>query len=137
MTSKEACLHCKQAPLEILPGSDEKITFYRCPACHRQFAWLPGRSLTERWGGSLSLVLYGTIFSPKPQEDAQRIATMFHDQKTREELDGIVIDIRQEIAYPSQQVRDIHGQTATEEDLRAFLTMVADLLSEEVKEDTA
>lgn len=136
MTSKESCLYCKHALLEILPESNAKITFYRCPTCHRQFAQCPDRSLTERWRGPLSLVLYGTIFSQKPQGDAQRIATTFRNQQSRETLADIVTAIRREIAFPSQQVRDILDQSASEKDLRAFLTMVADLLTEEVKEDT-
>ena len=33
-TPPQYCLRCKNVVLEVLPASDEKITFYRCPNGH-------------------------------------------------------------------------------------------------------
>lgn len=131
---QQFCLRCKKVVLEVLPASDEKITFYRCPKCGREFAQVPGKSLTERWLGALSLVLYGVIFSPRPQDEARRIADMFRDERSVEVLAWIVGEIRFEIAHPTQKIQDIHGVSQSEEDLREFLTRVADILSKELED---
>lgn len=134
MTSTMPCLYCESVSLITLPESNEQITFFRCPQCHRQFAQRPGKALTERWRGALSLVLYGVIFSEKPQADADRIAAMLCDQKDRETLARIESEIRLELASPKQNVRDILDLRASEQDLREFLVLVADKLHESLQE---
>jgi transposase-like protein len=128
MTSATFCLYCESAPLLVLSESDERITFFRCPQCHRQFAQSPGKSLTERWSGALSLVLYGVIFSPRPQAEAERIAEMLCAQKSQETIAWIESEIRLELASPKQNVRDILDNVASEQDLREFLALVANKL---------
>jgi hypothetical protein len=123
-----ACLRCQSTELKILP-SPEGITFYQCPSCRRQFAQKPGKSLTERWLGPLSLVLYPVIFSEQPQDDALRVATMLRSQQTADRLAIIVSEIRSEIAHPTQNVRDILDLGASEKDLREYLSRVAEILS--------
>ncbi len=128
MADDALCLYCKSVTLIKLPESDEQIAFFSCPQCHRQFARSPGKALTERWGGALSLVLYGVIFSSRPQDDADRIVAMLRAQKTPEQLAWIEREIRLELASPKQQVRDILDLRASEADLREFLSLVAQAL---------
>jgi len=45
-TAQPFCLRCKEIPLQKLPASNENITFYRCPTCNREYAQIPGKSLT-------------------------------------------------------------------------------------------
>jgi hypothetical protein len=113
--------------LEIL-SSPKDITFYRCPACGRQFAQKAGKSLTERWLGPLSIVLYPVSSSEKPQDDALRVATMRRSQQTPNRLPIIVSEIRFEIAHPTQNVRDILDSYASEKDLREYLSRLAEIL---------
>lgn len=130
MSSAQYCLRCKSAELEVLPLSNERITFFQCPECQRQFAQTPGKGLAERWLGPISLVLYGTIFSECPQDRAESIAAYFRQHETPERCEWIVSEIRQELAHPTQQVRDILDQPQSEADLREFLQRVADLLEQ-------
>lgn len=134
MTSAVSCLYCESVPLIVLPESGEQIAFFRCPQCHRQFAQRPGKSLTERWLGALSLVLYGVIFSTKPQSEADRITAMLCTQESKEKLAWIESEIRLELASPKQNVRDILDNLASEQDLREFLALVADKLHEALQE---
>jgi hypothetical protein len=133
MTGERYCPRCKTAPLLLLPQSDEAIRFFRCPQCQRQFAQSPGQELTERWGGALSLALYGVIFSTKPQAEAGRIAALLCTQQKREALAWMEREIRLELASPTQQVRDILDLRASEQDLREFLALVADKIHEELQ----
>lgn len=121
MPSENFCLRCQSLELEVLPVSSKEITFYRCPQCGREFAQQPGLSLTERWRGALSLVLYGTIFSRHPQDDAQRIADRFRRESTPQQIEWIVREIREELVHPTQRVQHIHDQPQSEEDLRELL----------------
>lgn len=123
------CLYCPSIPLELLPETNEQIAFYRCPRCQREFAQCPGQSLTTRWRGALSLVLYGVIFSQHPQERAIPLADMLCNQKSIQELQWIVDEIRLELATPTHQVKDTLDLVASEEDLRDFLASVADRIS--------
>lgn len=87
--------------------------------------------MTARWLGPLSLTLYGVLFKERPQAEAARIAAMINGKHT-ESRDLFLREIRAELASPSQPVRDIlPGMTATEEDLREFLRLVADALDAE------
>ncbi|HET8843545.1 MAG TPA: WD40 repeat domain-containing protein, partial [Ktedonobacteraceae bacterium] len=133
MTSEMFCLRCERVQLLLLPASRQEIQFYRCPQCHRQYTLLPGKSLTERWPGALSLVLYGVIFSLQPQKDAERIVALLRDQQSEETLARIEEEIRLELASPTQSVRDILDLRASEQDLREFLALVANKLDEELQ----
>jgi len=128
--SEPFCLRCKSVELEVLPLSGDRITFYGCPKCGRHFAQKPGRSLTERWLGPLSVVLYDRIFSKRPQDDAERIAANLRKTRTSQQIAWIISEIQEELAHPTQQVRDILDQPQAEADLREFLTMVADNLDQ-------
>ncbi len=55
---------------------------------------------------------------------------MLQAQKSPDLLRLIANEIRSELAHPTQQVRDILDLPASEEDLRDFLRMVADILEE-------
>ena len=90
-TFKQFCLRCPSVELEALP-SPENITFYRCSKCKREFAQQAGESLTERWTGPLSLVLYSIIFAKpyKLKVTAEQVAKSLREQKTPKELDWII-----------------------------------------------
>jgi hypothetical protein len=94
-----------------------------------------GNSLTERWRGPLSLVLYPVIFSERPQDEAVAVATMFKHHHSNK-LAQIISEIRSEIAYPTQNVRDILNLHAPEKDLREYLSKVADILSAPAQPDS-
>lgn len=134
MASEKSCLYCESVRLIVLPESNEQITFFRCPQCQRDFAQTPGKSLTERWRGALSLVLYGVIFSLKPQADADRIAASLVRAESREKIAWMENEIRLELASPKQNVRDILDLRASEQDLREFLALVADKLHKALQE---
>jgi hypothetical protein len=125
-----SCLRCPSTELEALP-SPEGITYYLCPACGRQFAQKPGEALTERWLGALREIVYSVIFSEHPQDEAAREAAWFKSYMTREHLAFVVSQIRAEIDHPTQNVREIlpGGMCASEQDLREYLSRVADILS--------
>lgn len=133
MTGERFCPRCGTIALIPLPESSRDILFFRCPQCQRQFAQRSGQGLSERWRGALSLVLYGVIFSPRPQTEAGRIAALLCEQQARETLIWIENEIRLELASPSQNVRDILDLRASEQDLREFLALVADRLHEELE----
>jgi hypothetical protein len=85
----------------------------------------------------MSSALYGIIFSRHPQNDADRIAEQLvnDDGSTREWLDLIVADIREELARPKQRVREVlplaHDESVVSEaDVREFLARVADRITE-------
>lgn len=132
MPGERFCPRCEMVALLPLPESSQEMFFFRCPQCQRQFAQRPGQGLSERWRGALSLVLYGVIFSPRPQAEAGRIATLLCEQQNRETLAWIESEIRLELASPSQNVRDILDLSASEQDLREFLALVAERLHEEL-----
>lgn len=134
MAPEGFCLYCESVKLIVLPESGKQITFFLCPHCHRHFAQPPGNSLTERWGGALSLVLYGVIFSPTPQTEADRTVALLRTQNSREALARMESEIRLELASPKQNVRDILDLRASEQDLREFLAQVADKLHEALQE---
>lgn len=113
------CLRCGSSLNES--GTTESISFWTCPACARRFAQRDGGELTERWGSALSLVLYGVIFTERPQERAALIASRL-DHLDR---DWLVSEIEEELRNLSQSVRDILDLRASEEDLREFLALVA------------
>jgi hypothetical protein len=123
------CLRCER-PLDRLERAED-IQFWRCTHCQRDYAE-HGAALTDRWLSPLSLVLYGILFSKRPQDDAARVvgqlAHLTDDERAR-----IVTEIREELAHPKQRVRDIlplaYGETVvTEDDVRAFLAAAADQL---------
>lgn len=91
------------------------------PECGRRYAQREGCSLTERWGGALSLVLYGVIFTTRPQERAAFNAA----QLDHIDSDWLISEIEYELNHPSQSVREILDLPASEEDLREFLALVA------------
>lgn len=114
------CLRCKTVLLvevEHHPG----IRFFDCPNCGRRYALKPHKQLTFRWLHPITLALYGVIFDRAPVERAGSIAQSFVEQKSPEQLDRIVKEIRLELNDPTQQVRDTLSCVASEEELRRYL----------------
>ncbi|HEX3462467.1 MAG TPA: hypothetical protein VHS78_00255 [Candidatus Elarobacter sp.] len=123
------CLRCKTVALVPL-DSPEQIAFFECPVCRRQFARAAGKALCFRWMHPISLALYPVIFAPDPVAQCERVAATLAEQSSPERRSLIVREITLELEDPTQQVRDIVGCHASEEDLRAYLRCVAERLRE-------
>ena len=115
------CLRCSNVHLLKLAGSDREIAFYQCPACFRQYAQSRDQSLTYRWGHPLSVALYGVIFAPEPLKHADRIAELLLRNST-EDVETTMAEIELELQRPTQKVRDILQNIASEEACRRFLS---------------
>ena len=115
------CLRCNTVVLNVLSDSSKGISFYECPSCLRNYAQKKAGSLTYRWGHPLSLALYFVLFELEPLRRVQQVAGQLIQGKTRVEIDAMVHEIKLELAHPTQQVREILDNTATEKACRAFL----------------
>ncbi len=103
--------------------------FFRCCRCERQYAVASDHTLLDRWPSPLTLPLYSIIFAHHPQDDASRVAMQLNE-KTPAERRVIVAEIREELANPKQKVHLIHDladKDVTEQDVREFLRLVADM----------
>ena len=120
------CLRCKTVRLDVLE-SDAEITFFACPQCGRQYARKAGEALTYRWGGPLSLALYGVIYETDAPPHAARIADQLARGRDSAALDRLIREIELELADPTQRVSEILPMAVpkTEENLREFLRLVA------------
>jgi hypothetical protein len=120
------CLRCPGA-LRPTDRADE-VQFLECLECGRRYAREGGGPLTERWGGPLSLALYGVIFAEHPQDPytvRRQAAALRHL-----DVEALVGEIRLELAAPAQPVGAIlPGMRAGERDLREYLRLLADELA--------
>jgi hypothetical protein len=122
------CLRCKTSELTAL-ASPNGISFFECPNCHRNFAKKADGALHFRWMHPISLVLYPVIFALDPATHCERVATMVAKEDSAERIKVIVQEIALELQDPTQQVREILGCRASEQDLRNYLRCVADRLA--------
>lgn len=129
-TSSPACLRCAARLAAV--GGAETLTFWRCAACQRDFTLDANGELTARWLSPITLPLYCVLFDPEPQHASERVAAHFREHP-RDVRAAIVADIRDELAHPTQRLAKVLDRPveAREEDLRAFLRGVAELLSVE------
>lgn len=119
--SEHRCLRCKNVSLKELEPIDLRITFFECPSCRRHYALQPGKPLTFRWGHPISLPLYSVIFDDAPAQRAAAVAASFVKQRSPEQVERFVGEIKLELEEPTQQVRDILDCRATEPELREYL----------------
>ena len=119
--SEHLCLRCKTVSLKELPPLDPRITFFECPNCGRHYALKPGKQLTFRWLHPISVILYDVIFDDTPTQRAASIGDRFAGLPPE-----FVKEIRLELDDPTQQVRDIVGCMASEEELREYLRLVVE-----------
>jgi hypothetical protein len=115
------CLRCSDIELIRLPGSTNSITFFECPACHRQYAQKPEGALVYRWLHPVSLPLYAVLFEAEPLSQAQAVAEGFVRSYSRDQLTIMIDEIELELQHPTQNVRDILDSLASEEKCREFL----------------
>ena len=134
MKADKYCIRCRTEKLTQLPESSAEISFYICQQCNWKFSQRAGKSLTDAWPSPLSLLLYGIIFDPEPEQKAQAQAELLIKQKTREEIDLIVKEIRRELENPTQRVSEIHdlAYRPSEEKVRKFLSSVIEYLEKEL-----
>jgi len=124
-SEQKNCLRCPSTALRLLPGDPtQTIAFLQCPACLRHYAQKAGGLLPYRWGHPISLALYGVLFTTEPLTEAQRIADALRQGRTPEALALFIEEIELELAHPTQQVRDILGNTSPEAACREFLAAV-------------
>ena len=129
MGEEYKCLRCEDTRLLPL-DSPKSVQFFECPGCHRQYAHADGRTLTDRWLSPISLPLYRAQFYG---HDAPRVAREFIEGFSGKQLAIIVADINDEIANPKQRVQHIFNQSHSEESLRTFLKLFADIVSERLR----
>ena len=84
-----------------------------------------GRRLTDiSLVAPVSVALYGVLFEREPLEHAQQIAEMLVRNRPPEKIASLVEEIELELEHPTQQVRDIIENVASEAKCRAFLAAV-------------
>lgn len=133
------CIKCES--VELVDNGDN---FFTCPECNRRFHLKEDGTLTERWLGPISMVLYPVIFSSSPQSRASDIAdslyqSMIPDGKslfrsfTTEQIEYLVNEVENELANPTQKVKDILQCTGSESDLREYLSLVVGQLKDKMQ----
>ena len=115
------CLRCPGVELRCLPESTKDIMFFECPSCQRQYAQRLGSSLTYRWGHPVTLPLYMVLFVEEPWSSAQATAEDFLKDRSRDQLAHMIEEIELELQHPTQNVRGILDNHASEEKCRKFL----------------
>jgi hypothetical protein len=128
--SELLCLRCKTVPLVEAEPIGGEVAFFECAVCRRQYALKPDRGLTFRWLHPISLALYSVQFETSPVDRAADVTAALIRQRPAERLESFAREIRLELDEPTQQVRDILDCTASEEELREFLRLVADGIEE-------
>ena len=118
------CPRCPATALGLLPESTQQVAFFECPSCFRHYVSKRDRALTFRWLHPISLALYGVIFESRPLEHAQRIAESIVRNQSCEQIATLVGEIELELDHPTQQVRDILENVASEAECREFLAAV-------------
>src|SRR5262245_860084 len=121
MTDALKCLRCAGVMLVRLPESNDDITFFECPSCHRHYAKTPAGTLTYRWRHPVTLALYGVLFDDNPVLRAESEAAAFMKNRSCEEILRMTDDIELELKHPSQPVREALGNRASEEKCRDYL----------------
>lgn len=119
--SNVSCLRCAAVTLRGLPHTGGGVSFYECPACMRHYAQKQGGALTYRWLHPISLALYCVLFEREPLGHVQRSTEQLLRGRTEEQVSSMVQEIELELGHPTQQVREIVDNVATEEACRAFL----------------
>jgi len=118
------CLRCRTAELQRLPESTAGMAFFACPSCGRHYARAAGKALTFRWLHPISLALHPVLFFPDPAGAEGKSARALMEGKAPAQIAALADEIDLELAHPTQQVRDIIGNAASEEKCRAFLAGV-------------
>jgi hypothetical protein len=121
MARPPTCLRCRDAVLVPLPESPTDITFLACPTCARRYAQRTGGALTFAWGHPISLVLYPVLFEAAPLARVDDIAHRLLEQWTPEQVRAAIAEIELELASPTQPLRDILDNQASEELCRVYL----------------
>jgi hypothetical protein len=78
----------------------------------------------------VSLPLYCVIFENDPVARAPEVAKMFFQQESPHVLATMIREIEFELQRPTQQVREIVNNIASEEQCREFLTAFLNCLRE-------
>jgi peptide subunit release factor 1 (eRF1) len=127
-----SCLRCNNE-LNITSPSPEEITFYQCPQCDSHYTLHKDKSLTDRWGMPISLVLYGVIFVKRPVNSAKVIAEQL---ALRDDIDlaFLIKNIHDELQEPTQKVSKMLDFIYPDETaLREFLKVFNEELTELIK----
>jgi hypothetical protein len=119
--ANQNCLRCANVKLRRLPGSTFEIRFFACPRCHRQYAKKPETALTFRWLHPVTLPLYAVLFEVEPLSAIEIAVIKCMKGRSRKELCAIVDEIDLELESPTQNIREILDNLATEEKCRDFL----------------
>jgi hypothetical protein len=123
---------------------DNGNNFFTCPDCNRRFHLKEDGTLTERWLGPISMVLYPVIFTSSPQSRASDIADSLYQSMipngkslfrsfTLEQIEYLVNEVETELAHPTQKVKDILDCKGSESDLREYLSLVVEQLKDKMQ----
>ena len=127
------CLRCKTEEL-VHHDSPPGASFFECPKCHRSFTRSSDGALVFRWRHPITLLLYFVIFDPHPVERCERVVSAFVEGRSSETIQIAIQEIRLELNEPTQQVRDTVDCCASEQDLRAYLHCVAELMEASIRQ---
>ena len=120
------CLRCKTVRLADAAPVAPQIAFFECPNCGRHYALKSGKQLTFRWLHPISLALYPVLFDESLSGRAAEVAAQLANGRTTKEIEMFRREILLELEEPTQQVRDILDNRASEVELREFLASVAE-----------
>jgi hypothetical protein len=122
------CLRCN-TELNIASPISKDIKFYQCLQCDSHYTLHKNKSLTDRWGMPIALILYGVIFEKKPVQQARNIAQQF---SVRDDIDLVFLikNVEDELQKPTQKVSEILDFSYPDEiALRSFLNIFSEELS--------
>lgn len=108
--------------------SPEDLTFFECPRCHRNFTRKGDGTIFFRWGHSITLLLYPVIFELHPGELCEQVATKFVSDNSVKLIQRAIEEVRLELDYPAQSIRDTVDCRAEEHELIAYLRCIADMM---------
>jgi len=114
------CPRCGSVALQLVQATGD-TSHYKCPSCRRDYKRQGSGSLTFGRSNPMFLPLFTVRSEPDPQEGVDFVADMVTDDMPLDAIAAMVREIEAELARPSQQVREIAGNRASEEKCRAFL----------------
>jgi hypothetical protein len=114
------CPRCGSVALQFRQATTD-TAYYQCPSCRRDYMQKGAGSLTFGRSNPMFQPLFTVRSEPDPEEDVGFVADMVTDDMPLDAIGAMLREIAAELAQPSQQVREIAGNVASEEKCRKFL----------------
>jgi len=119
-----ACPRCGSVGLRFVQATGD-TSHYRCPSCRRDYKRKGSGSLTFGRTNPMFQPLFAVRSEPDPEENVGFVTDMVAADMPLDAIAAMVREIEAELAQPSQQVREIAGNVASEEKCRKFLAAFA------------